>query len=35
MMSSNSGQKFGDLYARFLMLFAIWVFFAFLFEIGY
>ena len=35
MMSSNNGQKFGDMYAKFLMLFAIWVFFAFLFEIGY
>ena len=31
----NKDVLSGDLYAKFLMLFAIWVFFAFLFEIGY
>ena len=35
MMSSNSGQKFGDMYAKFLMLFAIWVLIAVVFQIGY
>ena len=35
MMSSNSGQKFGNLYAKFLMLFAIWVIIAVVFQIGY
>ena len=28
-------QKFGNLYARFLVVFGIWVAFAFMFEIGY
>ena len=28
-------QKFGDLFAKFLVLFAIWTAIAFIFEIGY
>ena len=28
-------QKFGNLYARFLVVFGLWVAIAFLFEIGY
>ena len=28
-------QKFGDLFAKFLLLFAIWTAIAFIFEIGY
>jgi Na+/H+-dicarboxylate symporter len=28
-------QKFGDMFAKFLVLFAIWTTIAFLFEIGY
>ena len=28
-------QKFGNLYARFLVVFGLWVTIAFLFEIGY
>jgi len=28
-------QKFGNLYARLLAIFAVWVAFAFIFEIGY
>jgi len=28
-------QKFGNLYARFLVAFGLWVTIAFLFEIGY
>jgi len=28
-------QKFGNLYARFLVAFGLWVAIAFLFEIGY
>ena len=34
-MERRMNQKFGDLYAKFLMLFAIWVMIAFIFEIGY
>jgi hypothetical protein len=28
-------QKFGDMYAKFLLIFFIWTFIAFFFEIGY
>ncbi len=28
-------QKFGDMFLKLLLLFGVWVFFAFLFEIGY
>ena len=28
-------QKFGNLYARFLVVFGIWTAFAFMFKIGY
>ena len=28
-------QKFGNLYARFLVVFGLWTAFAFMFEIGY
>ena len=34
-MERRMNQKFGDLYAKFLMLFALWVIIAFIFEIGY
>ena len=34
-MERRMNQKFGDLYAKFLMLFAIWVIIAVVFQIGY
>ena len=34
-MMSNNGQKFGDLYAKFLFIFAIWTIIAVTFGIGY
>ena len=34
-MERRMNQKFGDLYAKFLMLFALWIIIAFIFEIGY
>ena len=34
-MERRMNQKFGDLYAKFLMLFALWVLIAVVFGIGY
>ena len=34
-MERRMNQKFGDLYAKFLMLFALWVLIAVVFQIGY